>query len=101
MLKAYLSSKYIEASKLTEYLEMPPDKILLSGAKILLDTDSNETAEHTLASLKLSDINFENETEEIFVTEVLTTFDQILKDEKMPNFLQKFVKITSFKVRIS
>jgi len=78
MLKAYLSSKYIEASKLTEYLEMPPDKILLSGAKILLDTDSNETAEHTLASLKLSDINFENETEEIFVTEVLTAFNQII-----------------------
>jgi len=78
MLKAYLSNNYIEANKLTEYLDLPLDKILLSGAKILLDTDSDETAEQMLTSLKLSDINFENEAEETFVTEVLTAFDQIL-----------------------
>jgi hypothetical protein len=31
-----------------------------------------------LTSLKLSDINLEIETEEMFVTEVLTSFDKIL-----------------------
>jgi len=78
MLKTYLSDTYIEADKFAKYLDLPLEKLLLLGAKILLDTESDETAEKVTTSLKLSDINMAIDTEEMFVTEVLVNFDQIL-----------------------
>jgi hypothetical protein len=78
MLKTYLSDTYIETDKYAKYLDLPLEKLLLLGAKILLDTESDETAEKVTASLKLSDINMAIDTEEMFVTEVRVNFDQIL-----------------------
>ncbi len=45
MLKTYLSGTYIEADKFAKYLDLPLEKLLLLGATVLLDTESDETAE--------------------------------------------------------
>jgi len=63
MFKTYLSDAYIDTTHLTEHLDLPPDKILNIGTKILLDTDSDEKVVTVLSSLKLDDIDISNESE--------------------------------------
>jgi len=78
MLKAYLANTYFDVTYLTDYLDLPAEDILNIAAKLSLDSDSNEHVNKILSSLKLEEIDLENETERIFLTETLANFDQIL-----------------------
>jgi hypothetical protein len=78
MLKAYLASTYFDVTYLTEYFNLPPEDILNIAAKISLDSDSIEHINKILSSLKLEETDLRIETEEMFLAEILASFDQIL-----------------------
>jgi hypothetical protein len=79
LLKLYLSKEYIDIQSLTEYLGLPAEEILLTGAKILTDNTSNEDVSSMIRGVKLSDIDVNNKIHENFITETLLSFDQIMK----------------------
>jgi hypothetical protein len=57
---------------------MPPEQILSIGAKLLLNTTSKADSKKITDSLKLTDINMEDYTDNTFLAEVMLNFDQIL-----------------------
>jgi hypothetical protein len=58
---------------------MPPEQILSIGTKLLLNTTSEADTKKIIDSLKLTDINMEEYTDNTFVTKILLNFDQILR----------------------
>jgi len=64
---------------LISYLELPPEVILLTGAKILANTNSEDDALHILQSLQASNLNLNDKLQHTFVTEMLLQFNQILQ----------------------
>ncbi len=79
MLKIYLSNTYIAIIDITGFLEMPPEQILSIGTKLLLNTTSEADTKKIIDSLKLTDINMKEYTDNTFVTKILLNFDQILR----------------------
>jgi hypothetical protein len=58
---------------------MPPEQILSIGTKLLLNTTSEADTKKIIDSLKLTDINMKEYTDNTFVTKILLNFDQILR----------------------
>jgi hypothetical protein len=79
LFKFYFSSKYFDINSISNYLDIPPEEILLIGTKIWSKNHSEDNATKLLESLKLSDINSETQYDYTFTTEILRNFDQILK----------------------
>jgi hypothetical protein len=79
LLKLYLSNTCIEISDILNFFELPPETILLTGAKLLLNTDTEKEISHILNLTDLSSINLNEETQYNFITETLIPFDQILR----------------------
>jgi len=79
LLKLYISGNIFNVAKLIEYFELPKDKILNIGIKILTKNDSDEKAEELIASLNLADIDMNDDLHNTFVKETLLNFDQILR----------------------
>jgi hypothetical protein len=79
LFKAYLSGSFISTSEIMEYLGFSSDKMLLIGAKLLTNNPSDEDASKVISSLKLTDIDLNEEVDYLFVTETLINFDQILR----------------------
>jgi len=77
--KAFLSGEFIEVNDFATYLNLTPDQILLTGAKLILSTDSDKDAAKIIFELNLSDIKMENQAEELFITEFFANFSQILQ----------------------
>jgi len=57
---------------------LPLDKILLIGAKIISQAPNEDEANSMVRAVNLNDINPDNEVHERFLSEVLTSFHQIL-----------------------
>ena len=79
LLKLYFSSIVIDVSEITNFFSLPINDILLTGAKFLLNTESDETASNKLDTLLISEINTSNELQHRFIFETLIQFDQILR----------------------
>jgi hypothetical protein len=79
LLKLYLSNTCIDISDILSFFELPPETILLTGAKLLLNIDTEEEISHIINSIDLSFINLNEETQYNFITETLIPFDQILR----------------------
>jgi len=79
LFKAYLSGSFIDTSDITEYLGYNSDKLLLIGAKLLLNSPSDEDVSNIISSLRLTDIDLTEEVDYFFVTETLINFNQILR----------------------
>jgi len=79
LFKAYLSGLFIDTSDIIEYLGYNSDKLLLIGAKLLLNNPSDEDVSNIISSLKLTDIDLTEEVDYLFVTETLINFNQILR----------------------
>ncbi len=58
LLKFYFYSKYFNTEELSIYLDTPPEDILLIGAKIWLNNQSEDNANKLLESFKLNDNSF-------------------------------------------
>jgi hypothetical protein len=78
LLKLYLSNEYIDINHITEYFGLPNEKILTIGAKIITQNDSDDEVNSMLRAVKLSDINPDNNIHDLFLSETLTCFHQIL-----------------------
>jgi hypothetical protein len=79
LFKYYISSSYIDTTEVTDFLGLPPEDLLLLGAKLLTSTQTDKDASVIITSLKLSDIDLDEEVDEAFVSEILAGFDQILR----------------------
>ena len=79
MLKIYLSNMYIDIDDISNFLETSPEQILNIGAQLLLNTSSEADTKKIIDSLKLTDIDMEEYTDNTLITEVLLNFDQILR----------------------
>jgi len=78
LFKLYLSDQFIDVKGLADYFELPLDKILSIGAKIIADAPNEDEANSMVRAVNLADVNPDNETHECFLSEVLTSFHQIL-----------------------
>ncbi len=78
MLKIYLSNIYINIDDVSNFLETSPEQILNIGAQLLLNTSSEADTKKIIDSLKLTDIDMGEYTDNTLITEVLLNFDQIL-----------------------
>jgi hypothetical protein len=70
---------YFDVSSLLEYFDLQTEEILLIGTKTFLKTQSHETASKIISSLNLNDINMDEYDDNVFITEMLLNFDQIIK----------------------
>jgi hypothetical protein len=77
--KLYLSNKLIGTTELIDYLKLPSDIVQLIGAKTLINDDSITSINNAIDSIDLNSINFNNENEFLFCSEILSTFDQTLR----------------------
>ncbi len=78
LFKLYLSDQFIDVKELADYFELPLDKILSIGAKIIADAPNEDEANSMVRAVNLADVDPDNETHECFLLEVLTSFHQIL-----------------------
>jgi hypothetical protein len=78
LFKLYMSDQYIDVKYLADYFELPLDKILSIGAKIISQAPNEDEANSMVRAVNLNDINPDNEVHERFLSEVLTSFHQIL-----------------------
>jgi hypothetical protein len=78
ILKVYLSGRIVDISELTEFLNLTSEYMLLTGAKILLNTVSDDKAINLVNSFLLSDIDMDDEYQHIIIREILVNFNQIL-----------------------
>jgi len=85
--KLYFSNEYINVDDLIEYLVTPLKEILLIGAKNLTDATSMEDVEFILNAIKFTDIDPDDPIHEAFITEMLTSFDQIVKATSIETWL--------------
>ncbi len=60
------------------FFNLPSEKIIIISAKILLNTSSDEEATNLLDNLILSNIDMNDELQNIVIYETLLIFDQIL-----------------------
>jgi tellurite resistance protein len=79
LFKYYISNSYIDTTEVTDFLGLSPKDPLLLGAKPLTNAQTDEDTSAIITSLKLSDIDLEEEVDEAFVSEILAGFDQILR----------------------
>lgn len=79
LFKAYLSDNFCRIDEISQFFNLPIKDILLIGTKQLTKSKTDEEASTILDSLKLSDIDMENNIDNFFLTEILINFDQILK----------------------
>jgi len=78
LLKLYFSNEYINTTKLTQYLEMSTEEILLLSTRIISNLQTDEEAKALLDSFNLTDIDPEDPIESGFITEMLDQFNSIL-----------------------
>jgi hypothetical protein len=79
LFKAYLSDNFCKLDEVSQFFNLSIKDILLIGTKQLTKSKTDEEATSILDSLKLSDIDMENNIDNFFLTEILINFDQILK----------------------
>jgi len=79
LFKMYLSSTFVDTSEITEYFMFNSEQILLIGAKLLTNNPSDEETTKLISSLKLTDVDLNEDVDYLFVTETLLNFDQILR----------------------
>ena len=79
LFKLYISGMHFDVSSLLEYFDLQMEEILLIGTKVFLKTQSHETASKIISSLNLNDINMDEYEDNVFITEILLNFDQIIK----------------------
>jgi hypothetical protein len=79
LFKVYFSGTYIDVKEIVAYLETPLENVLLTGAKIAANTQSDDNTTKLLASFKIGDICMENQTDYTFVSKILLNFDQIMR----------------------
>jgi len=78
LLKIYFSNEYINTTKLTQYLEMSTEEILLLSTRIISNLQTDEEAKTLLDSFNLTEIDPEDPIESGFITETLDQFNSIL-----------------------
>ena len=78
LFKLYFSNEYIDINQVIEYFGLPRETILTIGAKIITKTDSDDEVNSMLRAVKLSDIDPDNNIHDLFLSETLTCFHQIL-----------------------
>jgi hypothetical protein len=94
-----MSNGFVNTDKISEYLELSKDSILLTGAKILAALESKDDASELLSLLTTLDIKLDYATELYFVSECLTQCDKILattmielnSPANFTNLLSKFI----------
>jgi hypothetical protein len=79
LLKLYFSNNIFDTNDLVAFLEITSDKILIIGAKILTNCNSDEDAKSLIDSLNISEVDMLDVFQNTFVKETLLNFNQILK----------------------
>jgi len=79
LFKLYFSGEYIKVDTLIEYLDIPLKDILFIGTKQLTDATTKEEFELILNTINFTNIDPDNPTHESFITETLTSFNQIMQ----------------------
>jgi hypothetical protein len=79
LLKLYFSNKLLDVSDLISFLDLTSELIIITGAKIMLKTSSNDEATKLLDTLLLSDIDMNDELHNIIIRETLLNFDQTIR----------------------
>jgi hypothetical protein len=79
LFKLYLSNKLNDTTELIDYLELPSNIVHLIGAKTLVNDKSITSINNAINYIDLNSINFNNENEFLFCSEILSTFDQSLR----------------------
>jgi hypothetical protein len=79
LFKAFLSCEFLNAGNFINSLELPAEQILLIGSKLILNTDSDESADKAITSLHLEEIDLNNQIDNFLLFETLTSFSQILQ----------------------
>jgi len=79
LFKLYFAGEYISVDSLVKYLDTPLKKILFIGTKQLTDATTEEEFELILDTINFADIDPEDPIQESFITETLTSFDQIVQ----------------------
>jgi hypothetical protein len=78
-LKLYFSNTILDVLELVSFLNLPSVQIVLISAKITLNTNSDEEATVLLDKLLLSNVDMDNELQNIVIREIFLNFDQILR----------------------
>jgi hypothetical protein len=79
LLKLYLSNKLIDSSYTSDFFELPKKTILLIGAKILTNKNSDNEAQQIIDSLTLTDVDVSNKIQHDYLVKTLLQFHQILR----------------------
>jgi hypothetical protein len=79
LLKLYFSNSIIDVSELTSFFNLPSTQIVHISTKIMLNTNSDEEATVLLDKLLLSDVDMNDELQNIVIREIFSNFDQILR----------------------
>lgn len=79
LLKLYLSGMIFDISELIIFFELTSEDIMLTGTKTILNTSSDEEAIELINGFQLSDIDMNDDLQNIIIKEVLLNFDQILR----------------------
>jgi hypothetical protein len=78
LFKLYLSGEIFDVSNITNYLELPPYKILEISIKILARQSSRENLKELINSLNRNETDMTDDLHNTFVNETLLNFDQII-----------------------
>jgi len=98
LLKLYLHSNFGNAEELLSYLELPSEDILTLAAKIIANSNSDETASKLIQDTAISEMQLNNAIQKEFVSETLTQFDQILHTSTtgiQKHYNRKMIQITT------
>jgi tellurite resistance protein len=79
LFKLYFSNEYINIENLLEYFNITLEKILFIGTTQMIGATTDEEVNLVLNAINLADIDPDDPVQEAFISETLTSFDQILK----------------------
>jgi len=78
LLKIYLITGCFKTNDLISHLEMPADQILLTAAKLIIKSSSDDEALAEINSISLLDLDLHDRSEHEFLSETLTAFAQVM-----------------------
>jgi hypothetical protein len=79
LLKLYFSNTLIDVTELTNFFSIPSEQIMIIGTKIALNAISDDEATKFLDTLLLSNVDMNDELQNIIIRETLLNFDQIMR----------------------
>jgi hypothetical protein len=79
LFKLYLSNKLLDIYDLISYFNIPSENIVLVGTKNLTGLTPDEEAANLIESLKLPEIDMDDDLQNTIIREARVNFDQILR----------------------